>query len=123
MIETTQETAEKANEFFAQKVDFTISPEELNGLIKNGEKIFIVDVRETKDFIRGHIPGAINLPSDHWSKIPTWRRDWPIIIYGYSQICRLAADAAKESAGHGYKVLELEGGFDAWRMSKLHKEY
>ena len=123
MIEATTETAEKAKEFFAQKVDFTIGPDELNGLIKKGEKIFVVDVRETTDFIRGHIPGAVNLPSGNWSKITTWRRDRPIIIYGYSQLCRLATHAAKESAEQGYTVLELEGGFDAWKKSKLIKEY
>jgi rhodanese-related sulfurtransferase len=123
MIAATIETAEKAKEFFAQKLDFTVSPEDLNVQIENGGKHFIVDVRGAKDFIKGHIPGAINLPIGHWDNITVWRKDWPIIIYGYSQPCHLAAHAAMEFAQRGYTVLELEGGFDAWRKSKLAKEY
>jgi rhodanese-related sulfurtransferase len=123
MVTATIESAEKAKEFFARKLDFTISPEELNDEIEKGGKNFIVDVREAKDFIKGHIPCAINLPLGHWDKMIGWRKDRPIIIYGYSQLCHLAAHAAKESAEHGYTVLELEGGFDAWRKSKLAVEY
>jgi rhodanese-related sulfurtransferase len=123
MVTSTIESAEKAKEFFARKLDFTISPEELNDEIEKGGKNFIVDVREAKDFIKGHIPCAINLPIGHWDKMIGWRKDRPIIIYGYSQLCHLAAHAAKASAEHGHTVLELEGGFDAWRKSKLATEY
>jgi rhodanese-related sulfurtransferase len=123
MIAATIEIAGKAIEFFAQKLDFTISPDELNKQIEKGGKNFIVDVRDTKDFIKGHIHGAINLPVGHWDKISTWRKDRPIIIYSYSQLCHLAAHAAKESAEYGYTVLELAGGFDAWRKSKLAIEF
>jgi rhodanese-related sulfurtransferase len=113
MIAATIETAGKAKEFFAQKLDFTVSPDELNEQIETGGNIFIVDVHETKDFIKGHIPGAINLPGGHWDKITAWRKNRPVITYGYSQRCHLAAHAAKESAEHGCTVLGLEGGFDA----------
>jgi rhodanese-related sulfurtransferase len=123
MVEATAETAEKAKEFFAQKLDFTISPEELNDEIEKGGKNFIVDVRETADFIKGHIPCAINLPIGHWDKMSGWRKDRPIIIYGYSQLCHRAARAAKEAAEQGYTVLELEGGFESWTKSKLPVDY
>lgn len=123
MIAATTETAERAKEFFAQKLDFTVSPDELNEQIEKGAEGFIVDVREAKDFIKGHVPGAINLPTGHWDKITVWRKDRPLIIYGYSQRCHLAAHAARKSAEHGYTVLELEGGFDAWKTSRLPLEY
>jgi rhodanese-related sulfurtransferase len=123
MITATMETAGKAKEFFAQKLDFTVSPDELNEQIETGGNHFIVDVREVKDFIKGHVPGAISLPSGCWNKITAWRKDRPVIIYGYSQSCHLAARAAMESAEQGYTVLELEGGFEAWKKGRLALEY
>jgi rhodanese-related sulfurtransferase len=123
MISATIESAGKAKEFFAQKLDFTVSPVELNEQIETGGNHFIVDVREVKDFIKGHVPGAISLPNGCWNKITAWRKDRPVIIYGYSQSCHLAAHAARESAERGYTVLELEGGFEAWKKGRLALEY
>jgi len=122
MPAVTLNAPEKAREFFAGKLDFTVSPAELNEQIEKGGKNFIIDVRETIYFIKGHISGAINLPRSNWGKISGWRNDRPLIIYGHSQICHLAAHAALEFAQQGYSVIELEGGFAAWKESKLPVE-
>ena len=122
MSTVTLNAPEKAAEFFAGKLDFTVTPVELSEQIENGVKSFIVDVREAINFIKGHIPGAINLPKGNWSHITGWRNDRPVIIYGYSHICHLAARAAVEFASQGHSVIEMEGGFAAWKESRLHVE-
>jgi rhodanese-related sulfurtransferase len=115
-------TPDKAEEFFAGKLDFTISPVELNEQIENGGKNFIVDVRTTKDFIKGHVPNAINLPQGMCDKITGWRNDRTVIVYGYSYWCHLAARTAMLFARQGHSVMEMEGGFEAWKSSRLPME-
>jgi rhodanese-related sulfurtransferase len=110
---------ERALEFFGGKLDFTISPAEVHEQIEKGWKNFIVDVRAVRDFIQGHVPKAINLPFGLCDRISSWRNDRPLIIYGYSPTCRLAAHAALEFARQGHSVMELEGGFEAWKENRL----
>ncbi len=50
----------KARVFFEDKLAFTTGPVELERWIKARENnLVVVDVREAKDFDKGHIPGAI----------------------------------------------------------------
>jgi rhodanese-related sulfurtransferase len=115
-------TPEQARDFFAQKLAFVTGPHELDGLLKRGEPVTIVDVRLPGDFAQGHIPGAINLPKGKWHTLQGVHRDRPAVIYCYSQTCKLAAAAAMELASHGITVLEMEGGFPAWVASGLPVE-
>jgi rhodanese-related sulfurtransferase len=80
---------------------------------------FIIDVRAVRDFIRGHVPNAINLPFDLCDKISGWHNDRSLIIYGYSPTCHLAAHAALLLARQGHSVMELEGGFETWKANRL----
>lgn len=43
----------------------SITGEELSGMMKKGDKLVIVDVREPELYARGHIQGAINIPYDY----------------------------------------------------------
>jgi rhodanese-related sulfurtransferase len=122
MTNTMLIAPEKAQEFFAWKLDFTVDPLELNRQINNSENITIIDVRAAKDFIRGHLPRAINLPAGNWDKISGWRKERPLVVYCYSQTCHLAAHAAVEFARQGLSVREMEGGFETWRKNKLPVE-
>ena len=105
---------EKAKEFFEAKMAFTAGPVELERMMKNNE-VNIVDVRAAKDFSKGHIPGAINLPHDQWSKMKGLRKDKINVLYCYSIVCHLAATAAVEFTNHGYPVMELDGGWRWWK--------
>jgi rhodanese-related sulfurtransferase len=107
-------TPEQARDYFAQKLAFITGPHELDGMLKRGEPVTIVDVRLPTDYAKGHIPGAINLPKGKWHTLNGVRRDRPAVVYCYSQTCKLAAAAAMEFASHGINVLEMEGGYPAW---------
>lgn len=108
-------SSKKAKKFFEAKMNFTTGPVELKQLIDNNENVNIVDVRAAKDFAGGHIPGAINLPRQRWGTRTGLKKDKTNIIYCYSEVCHLAAAAAKEFAEHGFAVMELEGGFEQWQ--------
>ena len=112
----------KALEFFDAKLEFTTGPAELKQMIERGEDINIVDVRDEESYRKGHIPGAINLPKRRWDSFQGLSTYKTNIVYCYSQQCHLAANACKVFAEHGYPVMELEGGIDAWTQNELKVE-
>lgn len=105
---------QKARKFFTAKMDFTTGPMELNRMIKNHDDIRIIDVRASADYAEGHIPGAINLPKERWDTFSGLSRGTTNVVYCYSEVCHLAAAAAKHFAEHDFPVMELEGGFEQW---------
>jgi rhodanese-related sulfurtransferase len=109
----------QARDYFAQKLMYTTGPQELDGQIKRKERITVVDVRRPEDYLAGHIPGAISLPQGRWHTLAGLVKDRTAILYGYDQNCRLGVAAAVEFASNGYPVVEMEGGFAAWRLSGL----
>jgi rhodanese-related sulfurtransferase len=119
MTKTFKSNAANAKHFFADKMAFTTGPVEISHRIVKKEDVVIIDVRESKDFMKGHVPGAINLPQDNWSTLAGLRRDTMNIIYCYSQNCHLGADAAMQFAAKGYSVMEMNGGFESWKENGL----
>jgi rhodanese-related sulfurtransferase len=113
----------RAAAFFNDKLTFTTDPVELDRLIKSGEPITIVDVREPEDFAKTHIPGAINLPRKAWDQAAGLSRENTNVFYCYNQACHLAARACALFAGQGYQVMEMEGGFAAWNNLELTLEH
>src|SRR5829696_1012672 len=111
----------KAREYFADKMAFTTGPVELSQNLNDGN-IAIIDVREPEDYGKGHIPGAINLPRDKWNRCEGLRKESLNILCCYSHVCHLAAAAALEFAGNGYSVMEMDGGFEAWKDNDLEIE-
>lgn len=114
--------APEAQVFIGKRLFLTILPEEVDQDLRKDFNFIIVDLREAKDFIRGHIPGAINLPKGNWGKISGLQYDLTMILYCYSNTCPLGLQAIAEFAGHGYSVIKMEGGFEAWKKSKLPVE-
>ncbi|MDB6028340.1 MAG: Sulfurtransferase [Verrucomicrobiales bacterium] len=112
----------KAKAYFQDKIDFTTGPVELSHMIQDGLPVNIVDVRETEDFEEGHIRGSVNLPHDKWETLEGLRKDRMNILLCYSQQCHLAAKAAVLFAERGYSVMEMDGGFKAWKESDLEVE-
>ena len=113
----------KARVYFEDKLAFTTGPVELDRWIKTGEdNLVVVDVRAAEDFAKGHIPGAINLPKAKWDSLLGLSKVKTNVVYCYTQQCHLAANACVHFASRGYPVMELEGGFDAWKKNELDVE-
>ena len=109
----------KARRFFEAKMEFTTGPVELSEMIKRSENINIIDVRAYEDYAKGHISAAVNLPKQRWGTHTGLSKEKVNVIYCYSEVCHLAAAAAREFAEDGYPVMELEGGFEGWQQHNL----
>ena len=123
-LSLTRDT-QKAKEYFENKVAFTTGPVEVSHLLeKKASDIHVVDVRYAEDYVKGHVPGAVNLPPSEWGGDVSKKLDKNKInmLYCYSQVCHLAAKAAVKLASMGYAVMEMDGGFKAWTEHKLKVE-
>ncbi len=92
-----------------------IKAEELKTFIQlNKEKLYILDIRDEKDYNQSHVDGAVNVP---FKKIGNVVRSLPkdklIIVYCYSgqnggQVVSLLNLA-------GYQAKSLSGGWSGWQ--------
>jgi len=119
MTRAFKRNAAKAKQFFADKMAFTTGPVEVSHQLAKKEPVVIIDVRESKDFKQGHVPGALSLPQEKWGTCAGLRRDALNIIYCYAQNCHMGAHAALQFAAKGYSVMEMDGGFESWKENGL----
>lgn len=104
----------KAENFFAEKLAFTLGPVELQEMLKKN-KIKLIDVRRREDYEDSHIPEAVSIPAAELeTHINELSKNDVHIVYCYNQQCHLAANAALTLAKNDYPVMELEGGFQVW---------
>jgi len=120
--DTMQRVTTKAKEYFANKVAFSTGPMEISYQMEQGEDLTLIDVRDEEDFEKGHLPGAIHVPEAQWKTPLGLRKNAMNIVYCYSQTCHRAAKVAMEFADQGYPVMEMDGGFEAWKENKLKVE-
>ncbi|MFH1743089.1 MAG: rhodanese-like domain-containing protein [bacterium] len=98
-----------------------VSVEEVADLIENGSALFI-DAREPKEFILGHIPGAINIPAQEFSKYYQQYADWlpvdlPLVVYCQGDPCDESREALANLQAFGHKNLVLfPGGWLEWKL-------
>ncbi|HUR41911.1 MAG TPA: rhodanese-like domain-containing protein [Verrucomicrobiae bacterium] len=112
-----------AQAHFAARLAFTTGVHELEYLVQQQPAdSIVVDVRFPKDYAAGHVPGAINLPKGKWQNPKGLRKDATHYVYCYDQTCHMAVDAAVELTRQGYKVVEVEGGYDRWTQKGYRSE-
>lgn len=113
-IDNLRHNAKKAEEFFAEKLAYTLGPVELKKMVEDN-KIKLIDVRAKEDYDEAHIPQAISIPkAELKDKLSMLSKDDVHAVYCYNQQCHLGAAAAFTLAVNGYFAMELEGGFNVW---------
>jgi rhodanese-related sulfurtransferase len=113
-IDRIRLNTEIAEDYFAEKLAFTLGPVELKKMIAEN-KIKLIDVRAKDDFDESHIPTAISVPKDEiQARLDEFSQTDVHVVYCYNQQCHLGASAALTFAKRGYPVMELEGGFKCW---------
>lgn len=114
-IDKIRYDAQLAENFFAEKLAFTLGPVELKKMLED-KKVKLIDVRRKEDYDEGHIPEAISIPKEELiSRLTELSKETVYVIYCYNQQCHLGAAAALILAKNGYPVMELEGGFQVWQ--------
>ena len=95
-----------------------LGPDEVARLMDEGAAV--VDVREGRDYDRGHIPGSYNVGID--GQVSVWvgwliARGRPLVLAGGNAADH--AQAQRQLLRIGFDVIagELDGGMEAWRSS------
>lgn len=116
--------AQKLKAYYTNMPDhiYKIDVDEMAQKIEAGEDMQIVSIRSEKDYNKGHIPGAINIPFEEVNKhFDEFAADKPVYIYCYSG----------QTAGQTVGVLNVLGidarsinrGFDfGWEPAGMQVE-
>ena len=81
--------------------------------------VVLLDVRPSKEYEKGHIPGALSFPLEkieqHWKKLP---RDKELVAYCRGPYCTLSFQAIQWLGKHGVsRVKKLNVGYPEWQQA------
>ena len=95
-----------------------IGVEELRDRLRTGE-VVVIDVRPEPEYEAGHLPGAISVPPDDFSRLDALLEilppDQEIVAYCRGPYCVYADHAVRYLAGKGRSAARLEEGIPEWR--------
>lgn len=85
--------------------------------------VTLIDVRSAEEYALGHLPGALNIPTDELearlSELPPGR---DIVAYCRGPYCVLSTTAAALLERKGFRVRRLAAGFPDWKAAGLDIE-
>lgn len=113
-IDKIRRDAQTAEDFFAEKLAYTLGPVELQNMLADN-KVKLIDVRSKEVYDESHIPKAISIPKEELvNRMSELSTNDIHVVYCYNQQCHLAAAAALALAKNKFPVMELDGGFKVW---------
>ena len=96
-----------------------LTPEELARKVDAGE-VQILDVRTAPEFRAERIEGAIHVPiGDLAEALPTLQLDRDRPVAAICLTAHRSIAAVRLLSRHGYQVVQLQGGMNAWRRAGL----
>ncbi|OLP58906.1 ArsR family transcriptional regulator [Xaviernesmea oryzae] len=105
----------------ANRLD-SITYTELLDRMMNGQ-VTLLDVRSSEEYALGHLPSALNIPTDELEKrmleLPS---DKEVVAYCRGPYCVLSTKAAELLNMKGFKVRRLAAGFPEWKAAGLDVE-
>ena len=97
----------------------TISSQELVSKFDD-QKLLILDVRPQREFLQGHIRGAINVqPEDIEGQIQDLATDKIVIAYCRGPYCLYSYQMLASLRDKGIEAFRLEEGFPEWKAAGL----
>ena len=106
-----------SNEFCGIEEISSLSVDELSERIENGEKVFLLDVREREEVEICQIDGSLNIPlkdiEQHISEIP---RDKEVVVYCHfgQRSLNVIQQLSKD---YGFRnLVNLDGGIHEWSL-------
>ena len=96
-----------------------VSHHELMRRVEHNE-ITLIDVRPKDEFAAGHLPSAINIPSEEIDEyLDTFDSNKDIVAYCRGPYCILAYNAVARLRDHGLQAYRLEDGYPEWASAGL----
>jgi rhodanese-related sulfurtransferase len=96
-----------------------VSVQELQEQLKDGNRPFLLEVRQPEEFRLGHIAGAQLIPlgelGRRLNEVPHGREIVCICATGHRSI-----PAVRKLAAAGYTASSMKNGMIAWYLAKLH---
>lgn len=90
---------------------------------ENGKPYTVVDVLDEEAYKEGHIPEAINIPSEKIeAEAPNTlpKKEQPLIVYCANYMCHASTDATRKLQEMGYKhVYDYKAGKKGWTAAGL----
>ena len=109
---------EKQIKFYENKLSFEIDPADLYDALNNNEAVVVIDARKPEGYKQEHIPGSINLPHAQINEESTRNMDRMKLYVTYCDGigCNASTRGALKMARLGFKVKELIGGIEWWKL-------
>lgn len=100
----------------------SISREDLLERLSAGS-VTLLDVRPSEEYALGHLPGALNIPTEELARrLSELPRDQEIVAYCRGPYCVLSTTAASLLRAKGFHVRRLAAGFPDWKAAGLQVE-
>ena len=95
-----------------------MDPSDLFDALTKGEKVVPVDARRSFGYEAEHIPGAVNLPHRDMNSESTQHLDkeFLYVVYCDGIGCNASTKGALNLTRLGFKVKELMGGIEWWKV-------
>jgi len=102
----------------------TLNYQELVKLIEPGKNHpVLINTLPNTDFLRGHIPGSINIPAEQIPQKASQlfgKHDW-IVVYCANQKCEVSHKAAELLEKSGFtNVYRFVGGLEEWTQNSKY---
>lgn len=97
--------------------DTILEPAEYISTLNADKKALLLDVRRPEEYAEGHLPGATLLDvTDNEAFVSGIKKlDKEKTIYIYCRSGRRSRTAAKILTDEGFNVVDLKGGYNAWK--------
>ncbi|OEK08240.1 rhodanese [Flavivirga aquatica] len=105
-------------EFYENKLTYEMDPSDLYDAFENSTEFIAIDTRQVFGFKKEHIPTAINLPHREMTKENTKDLDKTktYVCYCDGIGCNGSTKGALKMTKLGFKVKELIGGIEWWKL-------
>lgn len=87
-----------------------------------GGRVTVVDVRPTREYVAGHLPGALSIPLEELAERLDELPDTTIVAYCRGEYCVGSHEAVRLLTARGRQALRLRDSVLEWRLAGLPVE-
>ncbi len=92
-----------------------ISVSDFAEIFSQSESVFLIDVRETDEYIDGHVPGAIHIPLNEVpQRVEEFRNPQGGVTYVICKAGGRSGQACEYLSQHSIRLINIAGGTMGW---------